>query len=62
MFSVRLSDAERGLVTRIAERMERTESDAVRHIIRESARMLGLVPGATRSSEDGTQALLSTQR
>jgi predicted transcriptional regulator len=62
MFSVRLNDAERGLVTRIAERMERTESDAIRHVIREFAQMLGLMPGAMRSSEDSAQALLPAQR
>jgi integrase len=47
MFSIRLSEAERGLVTRIAEQMERTESDAMRQIIREAARQLGLLPAPT---------------
>lgn len=46
MFSVRLSETERRLVARIAEQMERTESDAVRQLIREAARLLGLTPAA----------------
>lgn len=46
MFSVRLTETERGLIARLAEQMERTESDAVRQLIREAARLLGLLPAA----------------
>jgi hypothetical protein len=59
MFSVRLNEAERTLVARIAQRMERTESDAVRQAIREAARLLGLAPAATPPPEDRGRARLS---
>jgi len=62
MFRVRLSETERGLVARIAERMDRTESDAVRQVIREAARLLGLAPAATPPlAEEGNRPRLSRQ-
>lgn len=55
MFRVRLSDTERGLAALLARRMERTESDAVRQIIREAARLLGstLAPAAQPAEAGG---------
>lgn len=56
MFSVRLSETERGLVARIAAQMERIESDAMRHVIREAARLLDLAPAATPPlTEEGSR-------
>jgi hypothetical protein len=56
MFSVRLSETERGLVARIAAQMERNESDAMRHVIREAARLLGVLPAATSPlAEEGNR-------
>lgn len=62
MFSVRLSETERGLVARIAAQMERNESDAMRHVIREAARLLGVLPAATPPlTEEGSRPHLSQQ-
>lgn len=63
MFSVRLSETERGLVARIAEQMERTESDAVRQVIREAARLLGVLPTAISPLvEERSRSRLAQQR
>jgi predicted KAP-like P-loop ATPase len=43
-FTVRLSVAERQLITAIAQRLERTESDTMRLLVREKARELGVLP------------------
>jgi hypothetical protein len=62
MFSVRLSSTERKLIARIAAQMERNESDAVRQVIREAARLLGLAPTATLAPrEEGSQTRLPLQ-
>jgi hypothetical protein len=62
MFSVRLSEAERGLVARIAAQMERNESDAMRHVIREAARLLGVLPAVSPPlTEEGNRPRLSRQ-
>ena len=55
-FTLRVGGAERQLITIIAQRLERTESDTLRLLVREKARELGVLPalqqqenGATRS-------------
>ena len=50
IFSVRLNAGERQLITNLAERLERSESDVVRLAIRDAARLLGLDPVVSPSS------------
>jgi len=42
--NVRLNANERQLAEAVAERLERTESDMVRLLLREKARQLGILP------------------
>jgi antitoxin component of RelBE/YafQ-DinJ toxin-antitoxin module len=44
--TIRTNTVERELAAAVAERLERTESDTVRLLLREKARELGLVPSA----------------
>jgi antitoxin component of RelBE/YafQ-DinJ toxin-antitoxin module len=44
--NVRVTTAERQLAEAVAERLERTESDMVRLLLREKARELGIIPAA----------------
>jgi hypothetical protein len=50
LFTVRVNPAERQLITAVAQRLDRNESDAVRHLFREKARELGVLP--TTPKED----------
>ena len=43
-FSLRLSTTERQIITALAQTMDRTLSDAVRVVLREKARELGVTP------------------
>jgi hypothetical protein len=43
-FSLRLSTVERQIITALAQTMDRTLSDAVRVVLREKARELGVTP------------------
>lgn len=41
-FTLRVNTAERELITAVAQRLERSESDTVRLLVREKARELGV--------------------
>jgi hypothetical protein len=51
-FNVRLSEVDRAGLKTIAKRMERTEGDAVRILIRERARGLGLMSGPDQAKKE----------
>ena len=63
MFSVRLSELERGLITQIAAEMQRNESEAIRQVIREAAHLLGVLPPAIASPiKEGSSPRIPVQR
>jgi hypothetical protein len=43
-FGMRMNSSERQLLHTVAQRLERTESDLIRWLIREKARELGVLP------------------
>lgn len=43
-FTLRVNTIERRLIAAVAERLDRTESDTMRHLLREKARELGVTP------------------
>lgn len=47
-FTLRMNAAERQLITAVAQRLDRTESDTVRYLLREKARELGVAPTAPK--------------
>lgn len=49
-FGMRIDSAERQIITAIAEHMERSESDAIRRVIREKAAELGLIKAQKSST------------
>ena len=57
-FTLRMNSDERQLITVVAQRLERTESDTVRYLLREKARALGLLP---TPKEDRPMAQAATQ-
>jgi hypothetical protein len=54
-FTLRVNPTERMLITAVAERLERTESDAVRLLLREKARELGITPVAHKEDRHVAQ-------
>ena len=61
-FGFRVSGEERSMITAIAQRLERPEGDAVRLIVREVARELGLLPPRREHGESKrTQADVHAQ-
>jgi predicted DNA-binding protein len=48
IFAIRVSPEERQMIDRLAEREERTPSDAVRRLVRERARELGILSPALK--------------
>jgi len=56
-FTLRMNSDERQLITVVAQRLERTESDTVRYLLREKARALGLVPAAPKDDRHEAQAI-----
>ena len=52
-FGFRVDSEERSMITAIAQRLERPEGDAVRLIVREVARELGILPAAPARRERG---------
>ena len=50
VLSVRVTCEERALLTMIAEHLERSESDAVRQILRDAGRRLGLLSATNNST------------
>lgn len=55
-FTLRMNPAERHLVTAVAQRLERNESDTIRHLLREKARALGILPEAPKEDRPVAQA------
>jgi hypothetical protein len=55
-FTLRVSVVERQLITIIAQRLERTESDTVRFLLREKARELGVTPTTPKEDRQVAQA------
>jgi hypothetical protein len=43
-FTLRTSPAEREMISAVAQKLERTETDALRLLIRQKARELGIAP------------------
>ena len=50
VLSVRVTGEERALLVMIAEHLERSESDAVRQILRDAGRRLGLLSAINNST------------
>jgi hypothetical protein len=48
LFTIRVNTAERQLMAAVAQRLDRNESDTVRHLLREKARELGVMPVAPK--------------
>jgi hypothetical protein len=55
-FTLRMNSDERQLITVVAQRLERTESDTVRFLLREKARELGVMPPAPKEDRSAVQA------
>jgi len=56
-FKLRVNETERQLITVVAQRLDRNESDTVRFLLREKARELGVTQITTK---DGRQVAQST--
>jgi hypothetical protein len=54
-FTFRVSQAERRLIEVVAQQLDRTESDAVRYLLREKARELGVTSVALKSDRHVAQ-------
>jgi hypothetical protein len=54
-FSLRLTLSERQMIAAIAQRLERTQSDAMRFLLREKAHELGVIPTVVKSERDNIQ-------
>ncbi len=57
-FTLRVSPTERQLIAAVAERLDRTESDAVRLLVREKARQLGVTTETQKSSTPRPEKLM----
>jgi hypothetical protein len=55
-FTLRMNSDERQLITVVAQRLERTESDTVRYLLREKARELGVMPAAPKDDRSVANA------
>jgi hypothetical protein len=55
-FKLRVNETERQLITAVAQRLERTESDTVRFLLREKARELGVMQTTTKDDRHVVQA------
>jgi hypothetical protein len=53
VYAVRLKQDERELITKIAQELERDEPDAVRFVLRDYARQLGLLPSKSLPARCG---------
>jgi len=53
-FTLRVSTDERQLIAAVAQRLDRNESDTVRHLLREKARELGIAPSVVQSAPCGS--------
>jgi antitoxin component of RelBE/YafQ-DinJ toxin-antitoxin module len=58
--NVRLNANERQLAEAVAERLERTESDMVRLLLREKARQLGIIPTTNDDRRPQQVGVIST--
>jgi hypothetical protein len=56
--SFRLSLRERQLITVVAQRLERTESDTMRYLVREKAREIGILPAAPKEDQQLAQPVI----
>jgi hypothetical protein len=54
-FTLRMNSVERQLITVVAQRLERTESDTVRYLLREKARELGIAPATPKDDRHVAQ-------
>jgi hypothetical protein len=54
--NVRVTASERQIAEAVATRLERTESDLVRYLLRKEARELGIVPAAPKDDRSVAQA------
>ena len=54
-FTLRMNSDERQLITVVAQRLERTESDTVRYLLREKAREIGILPAAPKEDRSAVQ-------
>jgi hypothetical protein len=54
-FTFRVTSDERRLIGVVAERLDRTESDTVRHLLREKARELGVAPTVPKNDRHVAQ-------
>jgi hypothetical protein len=55
-FKLRVNETERKLITVVAQRLERNESDTVRFLLREKARELGVTPTTSKDDRQVAQA------
>jgi hypothetical protein len=55
-FTLRMNSDERQLITVVAQRLERTESDTVRFLLREKARELGVMPAVPKNDRSVASA------
>lgn len=55
-FTLRVSEAERQLIAAVAKHLDRTESDAMRLLVRQKARELGVTPAALKEDRHVAQA------
>jgi hypothetical protein len=49
-FTFKVNETERNIITALATRLQRTESDAVRWVVTNAARELGVSPDVQKSS------------
>lgn len=54
-FTFRTNAIERELITAVAQRLERNQGDAMRYLLREKARELGVIPAAPKDDRHVAQ-------
>jgi hypothetical protein len=54
-FKLRVNTTERELIAAVAQRLDRNESDAVRLLVKERAREMGILPGAPKEDRPAVQ-------
>jgi hypothetical protein len=56
ILSIRVNEQERRMVATLAMRLQRTQSDAIRLLVREAVAQLEATPGASAANKRGSNA------